>query len=203
MNSKVGYYGLALSFRYSKSRTQQISTNFRIASKTDKNNNTFNHASKQILKLLDSTNIKIISELVSQPNISSLDLSKKLDIPLSTLQRRRARIENDILKRKYAFNYKAFGGRVGDLIVSVDKGKSREVAQALLKKYKNNIVSCNTRINSEHNVSAHTIFKDTVKLHELVESIKTMDYVSAVQWSELVEDLGDNNFEVMSAFFSR
>lgn len=169
--------------------------------KTDKNNNTFNHASKQILKLLDSTNIKIISELVSQPNISSLDLSKKLDIPLSTLQRRRARIENDILKRKYAFNYKAFGGRVGDLIISVDKGKSREVAQALLKKYKNNIISCNTRINSEHNVSAHAIFKDTGELHELVESIKTMDYVSAVQWSEMVEDIGDNNFEVMSAFF--
>ena len=171
--------------------------------KTDKNNNTFNHTSKQIFKLLDSTNIKIISELVRQPNISSLNLSKKLDIPLSTLQRRRSRIENDILKRNYTFNYKAFGGRVGDLIVSVDKGKSREVAQALLKRYRNNIVSCNTRINSEHNVSAHTIFKDTGELHDLVESIKTMDYVSAVQWSELVEDIGDNNFEVMSAFFGR
>ena len=171
--------------------------------KTDKNNNTFNHTSKQILKLLDSTNIKIISELVTQPSISSLSLSKKLDIPLSTLQRRRARIENDILKRNYTFNYKAFGGRVGDLIISVDKGKSREVAQALLKKYKNNIVSCNTRINSEHNVSAHTIFKDTGELHELVENIKTMDYVSGVQWSELVEDIGDNNFHVMSAFFGR
>ena len=171
--------------------------------KTDKNNNTFNHTSKQIFKLLDSTNIKIISELVRQPNISSLNLSKKLDIPLSTLQRRRSRIENDILKRNYTFNYKAFGGRVGDLIVCVDKGKSREVAQALLKRYRNNIVSCNTRINSEHNVSAHTIFKDTGELHELVESIKTMDYVSAVQWSELVEDIGDNNFEVMSAFFGR
>lgn len=169
--------------------------------KMDKNNDTINHTSKQILKLLDSTNFKIISELVAQPNTSSLTLSKKLDIPLSTLQRRRARIENAILKRKYTFNYKAFGGRMGDLIISIDKGKSREVAQTLLKKYKNNIVSCNTRINSEHNVSAHTVFKDTQELYELVESIKTLDYVNGVQSSELVEDLGDNNFEVMSAFF--
>ena len=169
----------------------------------DNNNNTFNYTSKKIVKLLDSTNIKIISELVRQPNMSSLALSKKLDIPLSTLQRRRARIEDDVLKRHYTFNYRSFGGRVGDLIVSVDKGKSREIAQALLKKYKNNILSCNTRINSEHNVSAHVIFKDTGELHELVESIKTMDYVHAVLWSELVEDLGDNNFEVMSAFFGR
>ena len=62
-------------------------------------------------KLLDNINIKIVSELVRQPDISSLALSKKLDIPLSTLQRRRARIEKAILKRNYTFNYKAFGGR--------------------------------------------------------------------------------------------
>jgi DNA-binding Lrp family transcriptional regulator len=182
-------------------RNKNIQIESSTAMRDKNNNNTFNHASKQILRLLDSTNIKIISELVRQPNISSLALSKKLDIPLSTLQRRRARIEDNLLKRNYAFNYKAFGGRVGDLIVSVDKGKSREIAETLLKKYKNNIISCNTRINSEHNVSAHIIFKDTGELHELMESIKTVDYVTAVQWSELVEDIGDNNFEVMSTFF--
>src|SRR5919202_6190177 len=103
---------------------------------------------KYVKKLLDSINIKIISELVRQPDISSLNLSKKLDVPLSTLQRRRARIEKDILKKNYTFNYKVFGGRVGDLIVSVDKGKSREVAQSIIKNHKNNVEYCHTRINS-------------------------------------------------------
>ena len=157
---------------------------------------------KQVSKLLDNINIKIVSELVRQPDISSLALSKKLDIPLSTLQRRRARIEKVILKRNYTFNYKAFGGRVGDLIVNVDKGKSKEVAQILLKKYKNNIVSCDTRINSMHNVAARIIYKDTEELFEIIESIKTMDYVDGVQWSEMVEAIGDNNSEVISAFFN-
>ncbi len=131
--------------------------------------------------MLDSTNIKIISQLLNDPTVSSLSLANKLDLPLSTLQRRRARIENAILKRNYTFNYKAFGGRVGDLIVNVDKGKSKEIAQSLLKKYKNNIVSCDTRINSQHNVSAHVVYKNTEELYKLIESIKTMDYVSGVQ----------------------
>jgi hypothetical protein len=34
------------------------------------------------------------------------------------------------------------------------------------------------------------------------KSIKTMDYVSGVQWSEMVEVIGDNNSEVISAFFN-
>jgi hypothetical protein len=64
-------------------------------------NGTFGHSPKQVLKLLDNINIKIISELLRQPDISSLALAKKLDIPLSTLQRRRARIENAILEKLY------------------------------------------------------------------------------------------------------
>ena len=161
------------------------------------------YSPKQISKLLDNVNIKIISELVSSPNMSSLSLANKLDIPLSTLQRRRARIENAILKKTYTFNYKAFGGRVGDLIVNVDKGKSKEIAQSLLKRYKNNIISCDTRINSQHNVSAHVIYKGTDDLHELIESVRTMDYVTGVDWSEMVGVVGDNNSEVVQAFFAK
>src|SRR5919202_2593556 len=181
---------------------KNISTEFLSKSSAD-NSIVDSYSTKPISKLLDIDNIKIVSELVRQPDISSLTLSKKLDIPLSTLQRRRARIEKAILKKNYTFNYKAFGGRVGDIIVNVDKGKSKEVAQNLLKKYKNNIVSCDTRINSMHNVAAHVIYKNTEELFHLIESIKTMDYVTGVSWSEMVEAIGDNNSEVISAFFAR
>ena len=161
-----------------------------------------NYNDKRILKLLDSINVRIISELVKNPTISSLSLAKRLDIPLSTLQRRRAKIENAILRRTYTFNYKAFGGRVGDFIIHVDKGKSDEVAQILLKKYKNNIAYCDTRINSMHNVSAHVVYKNTEELHNLIESIRSMDYVTGVASSETVRTVGDNNSEVILAFFN-
>jgi hypothetical protein len=74
-----------------------------------------------------------------------------------------------IVKKTYTFDYKPFGGRIGDLIVNVDTGKSKEIAQSLLKKYKNNIVSCDTRINSEHNVSAHVVYKSAEEVYELIE----------------------------------
>jgi hypothetical protein len=61
-------------------------------------NDIFNYPAKQISKLLDSTNIVMVSELLNDPSISSLTLANKLDIPLSTLQRRRARIENALLR---------------------------------------------------------------------------------------------------------
>ncbi|HYZ50551.1 MAG TPA: Lrp/AsnC family transcriptional regulator, partial [Nitrososphaeraceae archaeon] len=158
---------------------------------------------KTTTKLLNSINIKIIAELVRDPTISSVSLANKLRIPLSTLQRRRARIENSILKRCYSFNFRAFGGRVGDLIINVEKGKSKEVAQFLLKRYRDNVTYCHTRINSEHNVSAQVVYKDTQELHELLESVKTMDNVVSVQWSETVEMIGDNHHGVISAFFNK
>jgi DNA-binding Lrp family transcriptional regulator len=159
-------------------------------------------SSKQVLKLRDSINIKIISELVNSPTISSLALSKKLDIPLSTLQRRRTRIEKDILKKNYTFDYKAFGARVGDLIVNVDKGKSDEVAQSIIKNHKNNVEYCHTRIDSMHSVLAHTIYKNSKELYYLIEDVKAMEYVEGVQWSEMVNVVGDNTSEVISAFFN-
>jgi DNA-binding Lrp family transcriptional regulator len=156
-------------------------------------------SSKQVLKLRDSINIKIISELVNSPTISSLALSKKLDIPLSTLQRRRTRIEKDILKKNYTFDYKAFGARVGDLIVNVDKGKSDEVAQSIIKNHKNNVEYCHTRIDSMHSVLAHTIYKNSKELYYLIEDVKAMEYVEGVQWSEMVNVVGDNTSEVMNS----
>jgi DNA-binding Lrp family transcriptional regulator len=180
-----------------------------IAKLDKKNNNNkkygvFDYSSpRQILKLLDRTNVKIISEVVNDPTISSLYLSKKLDVPLSTMQRRRAQLEKSILKRTYSLDYKAFGAREGDLIINVDKGKSKQVAQYLLKNYKDNITFVHTRINSSHNVSAHIVYKNTQELYELIESVKTIDYVTGVQWSETVELVGDNNSGVISGFFSK
>ena len=184
----------------------------RIESTIAKNNNNkkygvFDYYSssfpKQVSKLLDRTNVKIISEVVNDPTISSLYLSKKLDVPLSTMQRRRAQLEKSILKRTYSLDYKAFGAREGDLIINVDKGKSKQVAQYLLKNYKDNITFVHTRINSSHNVSAHIVYKNTQELYELIESVKTIDYVTGVQWSETVELVGDNNSGVISGFFSK
>jgi hypothetical protein len=44
------------------------------------------------------------------------------------------------LIKGYPINLKASGGKMGDIVVKIDKGKSREVATNILKKYKSIII---------------------------------------------------------------
>ncbi|MBV9179587.1 MAG: Lrp/AsnC family transcriptional regulator [Nitrososphaeraceae archaeon] len=156
-----------------------------------------------LLKLLDDTNIKIVSQILDNPAIGSLALSKKLDIPLSTIQRRRAKIEKDVLKKTYTFDYKALGCRVGDLVINVDNGRAEEVAQKIINKYKNNVTHCQIRINSIHNILAQIIYKDTNELHYLIEGAKAMEHVTTVEWSEMVKIIGDNDSGVIQTVLKK
>lgn len=158
---------------------------------------------QRLSKLIDNTNLKIIEELVKNPSTTSSSLSTKLGIPLSSLQRRRAKIEKYILNKSYQINLRSISGKVGDVVINVDRGKSRDVAKLILKKFRDNVMSVSTRINSEHNVAAHIMYKDTAELHVLLENIKSMPFVTHLQWSEIVEVIGDNSHAVMSAFFVR
>jgi DNA-binding Lrp family transcriptional regulator len=158
---------------------------------------------KGLLGLVDNINLKIIEELVKNPNTSSMSLATKLQMPLSSLQRRRAKLEKSVLTKAYHINLKESGGKMGDTIINVDKGRSREVAGSILKKFKSNVMNVSTRINSEHNVAAQIIYNDTAELHNLLENIKAMPYVTSLQWSEMVEMIGDNSPSVITSFFNR
>ncbi|MGC2571608.1 MAG: Lrp/AsnC family transcriptional regulator [Candidatus Nitrosopolaris sp.] len=168
------------------------------------NNNDLNHSDvKGLFKLVDNTNLKIIEELVKNPSTSSASLATKLEMPLSSLQRRRSKLEKSVLIKSYHINLKASGCKMGDAVIKVDKGKSREVAGHILKKFKSNVMDVSTRINSEHNVAAQIIYNDTVELHDLLENIKSIPYVISLQWSEIVEIIGDNSPSVITAFFDK
>jgi DNA-binding Lrp family transcriptional regulator len=154
-------------------------------------------------KGLDNIDLNLIEELVKNPSTTSASLATKLRMPLSSLQRRRTRLEKSVLIKAYHINLKAFGGRMGDIIVKVDKGKSKEVATNIVKKYKSNVMSASIRISSEHNVVAQFLCNDAAELHNLLESIKSIPYVTGLEWSEMVEMIGDNSPLVITAFFNR
>jgi DNA-binding Lrp family transcriptional regulator len=174
------------------------------ASETSLSKNDVNgFKSKGLLTLVDDVNLKIIEELVKYPSIRSSSLAAKLQISLSSLQRRRDRLEKSVLIKTYHIDLKASGGKMGDIVINVDKGRSREVATNILKKYKSNVMNVSTRINSEHNVAAQIIYNDTAELHNLLENIKSIPYVTSLQWSEIVEMIGDNSPLVITAFFNK
>jgi DNA-binding Lrp family transcriptional regulator len=142
---------------------------------------------------LDSLDINIIKELLTDSNIKTADIAARYKIPLSTVQRRRARIENFILEKKYHLDINKRDWRRGMILANVTEGKAKEVAKMILERYKDNVISSSTRINDQNNVIAEVIYNDPYDLHNVIEQIKGNPYVSAVTWSELVEVVGNNN----------
>jgi DNA-binding Lrp family transcriptional regulator len=144
---------------------------------------------QKIKKLsLDSIDNNIISEMIKNANIGTPDLSRKFKVPLSTIQRRRRTLENSILKKKYEINHNEVGWRAGDLIILVEKGKTTEVMEHILKNYwANNVMSISTRINSMHNIIARVVYHDSEDLNALLEHVKATPYVVTSEWSEIVK----------------
>jgi len=92
------------------------------------NNNDLNDSDvKGLFKLFDNTNLKIIEELVKNPSTSSASLATKLEMPLSSLQRRRSKLEKSVLIKSHDINLKASGGKMGDAVIKVDEGNLRTV----------------------------------------------------------------------------
>jgi len=147
----------------------------------------------------DSLDINIIKELLIDSNIRTADIAARYRIPLSTIQRRRTRIESSILEKKYHLDIKKRDWRRGMILANVTEGKAKEVAKLILERYKNNTISSSTRINDQNNVIAEVIYSDPSDLHNIIEQIKGNPYVSTVTWSELVEVVGNNNAPLIHA----
>ncbi|MGB6593108.1 MAG: Lrp/AsnC family transcriptional regulator, partial [Candidatus Nitrosopolaris sp.] len=77
---------------------------------------------KKILKVLLTPNAKR----------SAMLLSKKLQIPQTTISRRLKRLEEDYLSLSYSLNLEKFGWRRVDLLISTRNGKTDSVAKQLL-----------------------------------------------------------------------
>jgi len=66
--------------------------------------------SDEYIRKLDKKDVTILNELLVNPDVTSLNISKKLKLPLSTLQRRRTALErSSIIKKSYELDAKQFG----------------------------------------------------------------------------------------------
>ena len=164
-----------------------------------------NKDNKTELVLLDSLNTKIIKELVSNHSVRSATIASKYKAPLSTVQRRKARLENSILKKNYQINIRELGWSTADLFLSVEKGRSEELSKKLLDGNGNNNIILNTSLrigDPEINVSAQVLYKGSEELLEIIESVKAAPYVKNVDWSETVKVVGNNNIGMLERLFN-
>jgi DNA-binding Lrp family transcriptional regulator len=144
----------------------------------------------------------ILKEILSPiENKSSTSMSKKLEIPLTTIQRRRKRLEKEFLEEDYTLLLERFGWRRVDFFISTSDGKTDALANDLLSM---NQVTAVEKSIGEHTIDlrVETIVKDNHQLLDILEKLKAMDGIRDAIWSEIVETVG-NKMSVPSDIIDR
>ena len=120
---------------------------------------------------------------------STKSISTKLGIPVTTIRRRRKRLESKFLKMQYVLDIEKFGWRRIDFFISIRNGLVNNVAEKLMGL--NDVTYVGKSI-GEHTIDlrVETIVKDNVVLLDLLEQIKGMEGVRDVVWSEIVNVVG-------------
>ena len=156
-----------------------------------------------MISVLDKINLKIIEELLNNGEIKSSEIASKLKIPLSTIQRRRTKIEKTLFRKKYELNLNQMGFRNALIFVDVLKGKAKETGEKLLIRFDRSVLRASTRINSSNNLCLEIVYDNSEQLHFLLEEIKAMPWTSNVDWSEQVNLIGDNVSNIINFALSQ
>jgi DNA-binding Lrp family transcriptional regulator len=143
-----------------------------------------------IPRKLSQIDKKILKILLSPSDrISSHALAAKLDIPRTTVQRRRNYLEKHFLEFTYSLKLSELGYRRVDLLIYTGGGGTNAIAQKLLDREE--VVYVGKSI-GEHTIDlrAEVIIKDNSQLLDLMEEVKAMPSVRDVVWSEIVKIVG-------------
>lgn len=152
------------------------------------------YSSRRSLKLkhhLSGIDRMILKEILSSnENRTSAFLSKKLKVPLTTIQRRLKRLEKEFLEKENILCLERFGWRRVDFFISTISGKTDDVAKELLALRQ--VIFVGKSI-GEHTIDlrVETIVKDNTQILDLMERIKAIDGVRHVVWSEIVSVVGN------------
>jgi DNA-binding Lrp family transcriptional regulator len=143
------------------------------------------------LSLLDKKILKAL--LSSTGTVSSATLSKELDIPLSTVQRRRRRLESNLLNRSYTLKAEMLGMRTAELFISTRNGTTSAVARTLLEF--DAMVDSVIRVigTNSTNIITEIRFKNNSELLGVVERIRSFSGVVSVSWIERIGFIGQND----------
>jgi len=144
-------------------------------------------STKFVLSSVDKKILKILLE----PNgkITSDTMAKKLDLPRTTVQRRRLALEKRFLQFTYTLKLDELGFRRIEFLISTQSGKTMSIAQDLLKR--DEVVYVGRSV-GQHTIDlkAELIVKDNVELLDLLEIVKAMDGVREVEWTEIIKVVG-------------
>ncbi len=140
---------------------------------------------------LSSTDKKMLTALLhSNGDMSSLALSRQLRIPLTTVQRRRKRLEQ-VIDSSYSLKIEEFGLRMITFFVTVEGRTAVEVGKEVLNLQR--IVSVERMIGGNIDVEIKAIVATNNDIAQLSEQLKTIAGVKELSWNERVSIVGKNS----------
>lgn len=154
---------------------------------------------------LDRLNIQIFSELLRDADIKSSDISNKLKIPLSTIQRRRSKLERlSMLKKGYEIDYRQLGLRRANLMLSVSNGVCVDIAKRIVKEYRENVLEASITIGDpQTNLVVEVVYFDSEEIFEMIQHIRKMENVQDVRWSEMIKAVVKNNVGIAEKLIAK
>jgi DNA-binding Lrp family transcriptional regulator len=160
--------------------------------------NKHNIRSQNPLLHLSKNDKKMLNALLSSSGeISMVGLSRELQIPLSTLLRRRKRLE-ELLNRSYSINPEKFGLRTAKLFLSVDEPISFPAEELLSLP----LITSVTRTIGDNSINfvIDVLFRTNSELLQTIEKIRSIKHVRSVSWSEIL-DIKTNNQQTLLDHF--
>lgn len=144
--------------------------------------------------MFDKLDIRILQEMIKNSSINSSEISAKIGIPLSTIQRRRKRLENStILEKKLQINAKKIGLRTADLLIKVSKGEIDIVADEIVNEHSNSVLEISSRVGQlDTNMVVRIVYKDSDELLRIMNKISRIEFIESIQWTEIVNIILQN-----------
>jgi Lrp/AsnC family transcriptional regulator, regulator for asnA, asnC and gidA len=154
---------------------------FKNSKQNKKNNLKIKHKNNNN-SIIDDTDKNIIELLVANDNNASI--SKKLDIPLTTIQRRTRKLfEKGLVSTKIELNYEKLGYKRGLLHIYLQKGLMEKIGENVVQK--RGILSVSVHVGNSDLVALFA-YRDSKDLLETIGEIKEIEGVERVLWSEEV-----------------
>jgi DNA-binding Lrp family transcriptional regulator len=130
----------------------------------------------------DAIDNRIMELLFDGKNNS--EISKKIGVPLSTVQRRVRKLQlNGIMTNQIQLDYRLLGFRTGLIHIFVKMGDIHEIAQRILSLDKVTFVEIYI---GDSDILAHVIYEENIDLLNLITKIKNIRGVEKTSWSERV-----------------
>ena len=141
------------------------------------------------LPIISARDAIILKEMLNTDGrISSITLSRKTGLPLTSVQRRRKHIEGMLIKTTHTPEYRAFGLHEIEVDIKTEGGLSSHVISELRELQ--NIVHL-SRMHGDNRVSIRIriVTESNLELIHCLDQIEAIEGVREIGWSEIIEEI--------------